>query len=72
MDASKITIDGVFARGRSLEIPFFQRAYVWSEDNWLRFLNDMVEISRSKKSYATLPERGSVFGSNGWTRLAST
>ena len=32
----KTRIDSIFTKGRSLEIPFFQRSYVWSEENWDR------------------------------------
>ena len=37
MDASNKKISGIFDRGTNLEIPFFQRAYVWGEDHWERF-----------------------------------
>lgn len=51
MEAGKRNIVDVFNRARSLEIPFFQRAYVWDEDNWERFLNDMLEVARRGSSY---------------------
>lgn len=51
MEAGKRTIRDIFNRGRNLEIPFFQRAYVWKEDQWLRFLEDMRMVSQSKKIY---------------------
>ena len=38
MDAGKSTISGVFNGSRLLEIPFYQRAYVWGEEQWERFL----------------------------------
>ena len=31
MDAGKAMIGGIFQYGRSLEIPFYQRAYVWAQ-----------------------------------------
>ncbi len=34
-----------------MEIPFFQRAYVWGNDQWERFLEDMENISFTNKSY---------------------
>ncbi len=37
MDAGKSTISGVFNGSRLLEIPFYQRAYVWGEEQWGRF-----------------------------------
>ncbi len=51
MQAGKQTIEGVFNKGRILEIPFFQRSYVWTKENWERFMDDMVLISKSDKDY---------------------
>lgn len=51
MEAGKRTIREVFNRGRNLEIPFFQRNYVWDEKEWERFLDDMEQISATKKPY---------------------
>ena len=34
-----------------LEIPYFQRSYVWDEDNWKRFLEDFKEICVAKRDY---------------------
>lgn len=30
-----------------LEIPFFQRAYVWNDDNWKDLLEDLLKNSGS-------------------------
>jgi uncharacterized protein with ParB-like and HNH nuclease domain len=51
MDASKKTINDIFNGNRVLEIPFFQRAYVWGENQWERLLQDMKLITISKKPY---------------------
>lgn len=51
MDAGKALINGVFNGSRLLEIPFYQRAYVWDEPQWERFLSDMVYISQTKRPY---------------------
>lgn len=51
MDAGPRTIEQLFNKGRELSIPFFQRGYVWEEDNCQRFLDAMVEISNKKKYY---------------------
>ena len=51
MDAHKVLIDQIFSRGRLLEVPFYQRAYVWGEDQWERLLSDMVFISETNKPY---------------------
>lgn len=51
MEAGKRTIRDIFNRGRNLEIPFFQRAYVWSTEQWQRFLEDMHMVSITKRPY---------------------
>ena len=51
MDAGKATISGVFNGSRLLEIPFYQRAYVWGEEQWERFLGDMAFVTASKRPY---------------------
>jgi len=45
MEAGKRTIEQIFNKGRTLQIPFFQRSYVWEEENWERFLDDMQMVS---------------------------
>ncbi len=51
MEAGKRTIRDIFNRGRNLEIPFFQRSYVWDVEQWQRFLDDMRAVSKSHKPY---------------------
>lgn len=51
MEAGKRLISEIFNGGRVLEIPFFQRAYVWEEPQWSRLLDDMIEISKLKQPY---------------------
>ena len=51
MEAGKRTIRDIFNRGRNLEIPFFQRAYVWDTEQWQRFLEDMRMVSTTQKPY---------------------
>ena len=51
MEAGKRTITDIFNKGRSLEIPFFQRHYVWTEDNWSRLLEDICNISENGSDY---------------------
>lgn len=51
MEAGKRSIREIFNRGRNLEIPFFQRAYVWKEEQWERFLEDMRNVSKTRKPY---------------------
>lgn len=51
MDANKRHVFEVFTGNRSLEIPFFQRDYVWDEPEWERLLRDVEEVSESRRPY---------------------
>lgn len=51
MEAGKRTLNDIFNGNRVLEIPFFQRAYVWKEAQWERLLADMKHVSKSKQPY---------------------
>ena len=51
MDAGKRTLSDIFNGNRVLEIPFFQRAYVWGESQWERLVEDMETVSCSKQPY---------------------
>ena len=51
MDAGKRTINEIFNGSKILEVPFFQRAYVWDEPNWERFLEDVEFVCSSKSTY---------------------
>lgn len=51
MEAGKRTINDIFNGNRVLEIPFFQRSYVWTEEQWERLLSDMENVSISNKPY---------------------
>ncbi len=51
MEAGRRTIGSIFNKGRILEIPFFQRSYVWEKENWERFMDDMIMVSRADKDY---------------------
>ncbi len=48
MHAGEILVSGIFNRSRLLEIPFYQRSYVWKQDNWDRFLKDMQFITATR------------------------
>ena len=47
MKAGEILINGIFNGSRLLEVPFYQRSYVWDEEQWDRFLTDMEELQQS-------------------------
>ncbi len=51
MDAGKRTISDIFNGNRILEVPFFQRAYVWDEPQWQRFLEDIEDVCRTQTPY---------------------
>lgn len=51
MDAGKRTINDIFNGNRVLEIPFFQRSYVWKEDQWSRLLGDLEHVSEINRQY---------------------
>ena len=38
MDAHKALITNIFNNSTLVEVPFFQRSYVWKEDLWARLL----------------------------------
>ena len=43
MKAGEILINGIFNGSRLLEVPFYQRSYVWDEEQWDRFLTDIPD-----------------------------
>lgn len=51
MDAGKKTITDVISRARILEIPFFQRPYVWGEEQWERLVDDLEELTKLNKPH---------------------
>lgn len=51
MDAIKATISDVFNNSTLVEIPFFQRSYVWEEDLWQRLIDDMEYVVKTKKAH---------------------
>ncbi|WP_416190739.1 DUF262 domain-containing protein [Neisseria sp. CCUG12390] len=51
MEAGKRSINELFNGNRTLNVPFFQRSYVWKEEQWERFLSDMEMVSEQKQPY---------------------
>lgn len=51
MNAGTILISGIFNNSRLLEIPFYQRSYVWKEEQWERFMEDLEYVTKTKKPY---------------------
>jgi len=51
MEAHTKKITEVFNKNRFLEIPYYQRSYVWREHEWNRFLEDMEDLSSRNKPY---------------------
>lgn len=51
MDAHKALITNIFNNSTLLEVPFFQRSYVWKEDLWSRLIDDMEFITKTRKTH---------------------
>lgn len=51
MQPSKVSIPQLLADGHTFYVPFYQRAYVWTEKLWSRFIRDMEYISRTDEEY---------------------
>ena len=51
MDAHKALITDIFNNATLVEVPFFQRSYVWKEDLWSRFLEDMEYVVKTNKTH---------------------
>ena len=51
MDAHKALITDIFNNSTLVEVPFFQRSYVWKEDLWSRLLEDMEFVVKTKRPH---------------------
>ena len=51
MEARTLSISGVIQRNTLLRIPYFQRRYVWNEEDWERFAVDMESTLDSERYY---------------------
>jgi uncharacterized protein with ParB-like and HNH nuclease domain len=51
MEATKQQIASIFNGHRVLEVPFYQRSYVWKMEQWQRFLEDMEFITHCNQDY---------------------
>ena len=61
MKAGEILISGIFNGSRLLEVPFYQRAYVWKDEQWERLLEDLKYVTETRKPYFM----GSIILKNG-------
>ena len=70
MDAQKALITNIFNNATLIEVPFFQRPYVWNEELWEKFIEDMEYVVKTKKAHflgaiilkdAGLPEPGAMY-----------
>ena len=48
---NKTKIQELFSQSRILEIPYFQRSYVWDDENLKRFLDDFRDVCSNEKEY---------------------
>lgn len=46
------TIAGLFSQKIQFTIPVYQRAYSWRQDNWVVFLQDLIDQSRRENAYS--------------------
>ena len=51
MNANTQSIYQIFDSGVSIEVPFFQRSYVWTTEEWKKFLSDMEDLCKQEKPY---------------------
>lgn len=51
MDANKSIITDIFNTSTLIEVPFFQRSYVWQEDLWDRLMEDMKYVVRTNRPH---------------------
>lgn len=49
MDAGTKQLADILNGNRVLEVPYYQRSYVWKEEQWSRFLSDMEYITSTGK-----------------------
>jgi len=72
MEARKEQIASIFNGHKTLVVPFYQRSYVWQEDQWRRFLEDMEFISATGQDYflgsVILKQQTNQNGNNNDTR----
>ncbi len=70
MDAHKALITNIFNASTLIEVPFFQRPYVWNEELWAKFIEDMEYVVKTRKTHflgtiilkdAGQPQPGAMF-----------
>ena len=64
MRADKKQINGIFITNKLLEIPFYQRSYVWGESEWERLLEDIRDMCERREEYflGSIILKDTVFG----------
>lgn len=51
MEAHKATIPDIFNNATLIEVPFFQRKYVWNDELWSRFIEDMEFVVKTDRPH---------------------
>ena len=51
MQPAKVSITQLLADRHTFYVPFYQRAYVWTDKLWSRFIRDMEYISKTGEEY---------------------
>lgn len=67
MEAGKRNLNEILTGSTLLEVPFYQRGYVWAQDQWERLLEDMEFVSTQDHSYFI----GSIILKQQWTSSGS-
>lgn len=51
MESKTQSISEVFSMTRTLQVPFYQRQYVWTSKEWERFVDDMYSLIETDNDY---------------------
>lgn len=51
MQAHQSKLNEIFVNNTIIAVPYFQRSYVWGEDEWKRFISDMEIVTSMNKFY---------------------
>lgn len=51
MKAETKNLTGFISNNESYEIPFFQRSYVWDNEQWQRLVDDVIFSSSARQPF---------------------
>ena len=67
MKAGEAKLNSIFLTNKLLEIPFYQRSYVWGEEEWERLLEDLRGMCERNEEYflgSVILKDSTITGSN--------